>query len=458
MRSRGLFRSLLLAGTAVFGLYGPSDAADCGVPSPTACSVANAAGCTAVPSGGVTQAQLNQIQHIVVLMQENRSFDHYFGQLQDEGQPDAEGPPAGASNPNPLNPANPITRFHKTQYCEVADLDHSWNGTHTEWNGGVMDGFTAANQNPEDPSGSRTMGYYDSGDLPFYYALANTFAIGDQYFSSALTQTFPNRFYLLAGTSFGHIRNDFPLPPAANILADYSQPTIFNSLDNAGVTWKIYFNEVPFAFLFGYVRLHPLNVAPISQFFLDALLGMLPQVAYVDPIFLGTVNVENDEHPSANVQMGQLFASLAITGLFKSPNWGSSALFLTYDEHGGFYDHVPPPAACPPDNIPPMLQAGDSAGAFDRYGIRVPVVVVSPFARSHFVSHVVHDHTSILKFIETRFNLPTLTNRDANADPMLEFFDFSAPSFPTPPSLDITLPDLEKAIECEQNESPPTGF
>ena len=458
MRSRGLFRSLLLAGTAVFGLCGPSDAADCGVPSPTACSVANAAGCTAVPSGGVTQAQLNQIQHIVVLMQEYRSFVHFFGQLQDEGQPDAEGPPAGASNPNPLNPANPITRFHKTQYCEVADLDHSWNGTHTEWNGGVMDGFTAANQNPEDPSGSRTMGYYDSGDLPFYYALANTFAIGDQYFSSALTQTFPNRFYLLAGTSFGHIRNDFPLPPAANILADYSQPTIFNSLDNAGVTWKIYFNEVPFAFLFGYVRLHPLNVAPISQFFLDALLGMLPQVAYVDPIFLGTVNVENDEHPSANVQMGQLFASLAITGLFKSPNWGSSALFLTYDEHGGFYDHVNPPPACPPDTIPPMLQAGDTVAAFDNYGIRVPVAVVSPFARSHFVSHVVHDHTSILKFIETRFNLPTLTNRDANADPMLEFFDFSAPSFPTPPSLDITLPDLEKAIECEQNESPPTGF
>ena len=226
----------LVAGVLI-ALARAAAADNCAAPTPTECGPGNVAGCIAVPTG-VTPQQLAQVQHIVVLMQENRSFDHYFGQLRDEGQPDAEGPPAGASNPNPLDPNGPpITRFHKTQNCEVADLDHSWNGTHHEWDGGLMDGFTAANAVPKDPSGSRTMGYYDSGDLPFYYALANTFAIGDHYFSSALTQTFPNRFYLLAGTSFGHIRNDFPLPPSADLLNDFAQKTIFQSLDEAGVSW-----------------------------------------------------------------------------------------------------------------------------------------------------------------------------------------------------------------------------
>src|SRR5207253_8760648 len=136
-------------------------------------------------------------------------------------------------------------------YCEVADLKHSWNGAHQEWDHGVMDGFTAANVDPADPNGSRTMGWYDQRDLPFYYALYNTFATSDRYFSSALTQTFPNRFYLLAGTSFGHIRNDFPQTPDG-----FSQPTIFNLLDDGGISWRIYFSQVPFAFLFSYVRDH----------------------------------------------------------------------------------------------------------------------------------------------------------------------------------------------------------
>ncbi len=352
-------------------------------PSPVAANAAGANGAS-------------QIQHVVVLMQENRSFDHYFGQLPNEGQPAVNGEPANASNPNPLNPSGPpITVFHKTPYCEVADLDHSWNGTHKEWDGGKMDGFTAANVNPADPTGSRTMGYYDQRDLPFYYALDNTFAVGDHYFASALTQTFPNRFYLLAGTSFGHIRNDFP-----------------------GAT--------------GYT----------------AAAGTLPQVSFVDPIFVATNTVENDEHPPSNVQVGENFAANVIYALFKSPNWGSSAMFLTYDEHGGFYDHLPPPSAIPPDGIPPMLISGDTPGAFDRYGIRVPVTVISPYARSHFVSHVVNDHTSILHFIETRFDLGTLTRRDAAANPMLEFFNFKNAAFATPPALPAAPIDPAQLAAC----------
>jgi phospholipase C len=133
-----------------------------------------------------------------------------------------------------------------------------------------------------------------------------------------------------------------------------------------------------------------------------------------------------------------------------SPNWPTSALFLTYDEHGGYYDHVPPPAAPIPDNIPPNLKAGDTPGAFDRYGFRVPAVVVSPFAKPHYVSHVVDDHTSILRFMELRFGLPALSNRDLNADPMLDMFDFSKPQFTTPPNLPAAVVDPAKLAACPQ--------
>ena len=396
---------------------------------------------------------LSSVQHIVVLMQENRSEDHYFGQLSAQGQPAATPEPANASNPNPTNPSGPpITAFHKTNYCEVADLNHSWNGTHQEWDNGAMDGFTAANVVSADPTGSRTMGYYDKRDLPFYYDMYSKFAIGDHYFASALTQTFPNRFFLLAGTSFGHIRNDLAPPDG------FTQRTIFNLLDEASppISWKIYYSSVPFAYEFSYVRnQHPDHAVPISQYYADAAAGTLPQVAFVDPIFLGPTNVENDEHPSSNIQVGQKFVSDVTHALFTSPNWASSALFLTYDEHGGFYDHVAPPAAPVPDGIAPMLQAGDTPGAFDRYGIRVPVAVISPFAKSHFVSHTVNDHTSILHFIETRFHLPALTNRDGSANPMLEFFDFKGAPFKTPPTLAQAVIDPAQFAAC--STAPPNG-
>jgi phospholipase C len=376
------------------------------------------------------------IDHVIVLMQENRSFDSYFGRLHFEGQPQATAEPPGANNPDPTNPGGrPIRAFHKPHYCEVADLNHSWNGTHREIDGGLMDGFTFANVVPQDLTGSRSMGFYDKSDLPFYYALYSTFAMGDHYFASAPTQTFPNRLYLLAGTSFGHIRND-NLPP---VPGQFAQRSIFNELDEAGITWKVYAAQFPlaFAFLFAYVRETPAaaHVVPFAEYLVDAQAGTLPQVAFIDPILVAPNNVENDEHPPSNVQVGEQFVSQVINTLFQSPNWPSSALFLTYDEHGGFFDHVPPPPAIPPDDIPPLLLPGDTPGAFDIYGVRVPAVVVSPFARPHFVSHRVNDHTSILRFIETRFGLPSMSRRDAAANPMLEFFDFSAAAFATPPVL-----------------------
>jgi phospholipase C len=377
-------------------------------------------------------ASLRSIKHIVVFMQENRSADSYLGQL-NALQPAYEAEPT-TGNPNPIA-AGTIVPFHKTTLCESSDLNHSWNGEHQAWNNGAMDGFTAANDissansDATDPTGSRTMGYYTQADLPYYYSLYNTFATGDRYFQSVLSQTFPNRFYLLAGTSFGYIANDFP--PAGG----FPNKTIFELLGNAHVSWKIYDAQVPFGGLFSYVQKHAKHhVFGISQYFTDAQSGKLPAVSFVDPIFLAAANTETDEHPPSNVQVGQSFAYNVITALEQSKDWKASALFLTYDENGGFYDHVAPPAAVAPDAIPPMLKPGDTVAGFDQLGPRVPVVVVSPFSKAHYVSHVVHDHTSITRFIETRYHLPSLTARDAAADPMLEFFDFSATAFRVPPS------------------------
>ncbi|MBK5290054.1 MAG: alkaline phosphatase family protein [Acidimicrobiia bacterium] len=408
----------------------------------------------AVAAGALTACiptNTNQlpIDHIVVLMQENRSADSYLGQLSIQGQPGYEAEPV-TGNPDPLNPLNPpIVPYHKTVYCDSSDLNHSWNGVHQEVNGGAMDGFTAANDSasanadPADPTGARSMGYYDQSDLPFYYSLYNTFATNDRYFSSLQSQTFPNRLYLLAGTSFGHIRND---------VARSTQKSIFELMDQGHVQWKIYGDQYPLTYgslFFKYVADHAAgHVFPMSQYYADAAAGRLPHVAFVDPKLVASPKVANDEHPIANVQVGQKFVADVTNALMASPEWGSSAMFFTYDEHGGFYDHVAPPAAPVPDNIAPILQAGDTVAAFDHYGVRVPVAVISPYAKSHYVSHVVDDHTSILRFIEYRFGLPSLTNRDANADPMLDMFDFTNPAFATPPTLAPAVIDPVQLAAC----------
>jgi len=393
-------------------------------------------------SSGDTSGDVTKLEHIVLLMQENRSYDHYFGLLHERGQPDSE-PLSNKGNPNPLDPADTIEHFPQPRYCETDDLEHSWNDTHAEINGGAMDKFTAVNATDKDPSGSRAMGLYDDQRLPFYYWLANTFAVADQFFSSVPGPTFPNRFYYLTGTSFGHIRND---------LAVYDQKTIFELLEEAGVSWKIYMVTGQVEIFFRYVQEHAEgHVFPIAQYYEDAKNGALPQVVYLESNPLGDANTESDEHPPANEQVGQRFTHDVLEALVQSPNWPNSAFILTYDEHGGYYDHVPPPAAIPPDDIPPMLEPGDAPGAFDRLGVRVPAVVVSPWAKPHYVSHTIYDHTSVLKLIETRFGLAALTRRDANANDMLDMFDFSRRSTPNPvvPPAPVDLAGLEECAGAE---------
>jgi phospholipase C len=259
-----------------------------------------------------------------------------------------------------------------------------------------------------------------------------------------LGPTYPNRFYLLTATSFGHIRND--LPP----LGGFAQRTIFDALDEHTVSWKVYFGDFPFAALF-HLK-HRNNLVHFSDFVSDAAAGTLPQVSFVDANE-GIIGVELDEHPPASIQEGAQFGAQVIDAVLSSPSWPSTALFLTYDEHGGFYDHVPPPPACVPDDIAPLLDPGDPTSdfpaQFDRYGFRVPLVVVSPYAKAGFVSHTIYDHTSILRFIETRFDLPALTNRDANAHPMLDLFDFSQAALVNPPMLPAATVDPARLQQCK---------
>lgn len=380
-------------------------------------STSSAADSTSRPVAG---GSIRAINHVVVLMQENRSFDSYFSRLHFEGQPQSS-VESQAPNANPFG-GPPIHPFLTTNPCTTADLNHSWDGTHNEIDDGRMDGFTAQNQDPTDATGSRAMAYYDQATLPFYYRIANEFSIADRYFASVPGPTFPNRFYLLTGTSFGYV---------SNVVKLYNQKTIFQSLDEAQppVTWKIYLASAQVEELFSYVQSHASgHLFPISQYFTDAANGTLPQVSFVESDGFGSVNTESDEHPPANVQVGEKFTHDIVNALVDSPDWSSAAMFLTYDEHGGYYDHVTPPAAVPPDDIPPMVPAGDPFNKFDRYGVRVPAMVISPYSNPHHVSHTVYDHTSILKFIETRYGLPPLTRRDGSADPMLDMFDFSRAS------------------------------
>src|SRR5262249_55060033 len=219
----------------------------------------------------------------------------------------------------------------------------------------------------------------------------------------APTQTFPNRLFYLAGTSFGHIRND-------SFSLDLTHQSVFNLLDAASVSWKIYAAQYPLAYgnlFFQYVNNQAAtHVFPIAQYFRALPTAALPAVPSIAPHLTESPNPENAEPPPADVQLGQKYVADAINALMGSSAWATSAFFLTYDEHGGFYDHVVPPAAVPPDATLPLLQPGDVPGAFDIYGVRVPAVVVSPYSKSHFVSHVVHDHTSILRFLEYRFGMP----------------------------------------------------
>jgi phospholipase C len=189
------------------------------------------------------------------------------------------------------------------------------------------------------------------------------------------------------------------------------------------------------------------NTKTIADFESDAAAGNLPQVSFVDASYSDKSYIETDEHPPADIQLGQHFVWQQLKTLTSSPLWPKSALFITYDEHGGLYDHVPPPKACAPDDIAPLQNP--ELGGFDRLGFRVPLIVVSPWVKRHYVSHKVHSHTSVLRFIEAKFDLAAITKRDANSDALLDLFDFGSPPNTDVPSFDEPDVDQSQIDDCK---------
>ena len=337
-------------------------------------------------------APATPIQHVIIDCQENRSFDHFYGFAPFAG---SSGVPPGYSQPD--GNGGTVVPFEFTS-LSTPDIGHSWGAVHSEWNAGKMDGFYTTDD-------VNCMGYYTAAELPYYYSLFDDFTLCGNYFCSLLGPTWPNRFYLAAGTSGGITTNGV----WGYGVFDY--PIILDLLEAAGVTWKVYnvsWDSVPFGntdnvFVFWKRWAHDNRTRGSRGDYLNDLrLGRLPQVSFIIPSFARGW----DEHPPADVSVGMGIQQQLITALQESSAWQSAAYILTYDEHGGYFDHVAPPV-------------------FDAYGagIRVPAWVISPYAKKSHLEATVYEHTSTLKFIEAVFGLPTLASINHR-------FDVSTPGGP----------------------------
>ena len=394
---------------------------------------------------------LSNLKHIIFYMQENRPFDQYFGRMgqyrRDRGVTDSfDDLPLTASLPD-YNDGRHVSPYHIPTACHE-NLSPGWNESHFTYHNGADDYVMKASgslPSSIDPQGTRAMSYYDWNDLPYYYELAFQYGTSDRWFSSVMAPTVPNRMYLFTGTSFGHIR------PDAAPSGGWTQKTIFRALTEAGVSWKYYYQDSSvFLSEFADWTTQQGKVVNISNYYTDLQNGTLPSVVFIErPSQLGL-----DEHPTKNIQKGAANTKTIMDALMASSAWSSSAFILTYDEAGGFYDHVDPQPATPPDGIAPMWRTTDIKANFDQTGFRVPLIVVSPWAKQHFVSHVVRDNTAILKLIETRFGVPALTARDAAQDDMTEFFDFVNPPHLTIPA----LPAQPTNLPCSYSMEKAPGF
>ncbi len=382
---------------------------------------------------------LPQVEHIIIYMQENHSYDSYFGLLhRGDGYCIRNGVP---TNSNLDLEGRRVPVQHAPSTCQLGEgVSQSWTSSHLQIDGGRMDGFLFDDN-------LNAMHYWDGTDLPFYYSLADTFPLCDRWFASAPAQTYPNRMYLQAATSQSLVATDtakaFALPHPAG-------GTIWDKLDAHGISWNDYAWDLPDIALFPKtLGANKDKIRTFQQFLGDCQTGALPSVSIVSP----GVTAYSEENP-ADVQLGEAYSASIINAVMGSPAWPKTVLLFMYDEHGGYYDHVPPPAAVPPDDIPPDVVATPNApAAWNQYGLRVPAFVISPFAKRNYVSHVVHDHTSVLRFIETKFNLGALTRRDANADNLLDCLDFHRPGFIEPPRLGA--PGLPATGSTCQPQTPP---
>ncbi|PYY02680.1 MAG: hypothetical protein DMG63_00320 [Acidobacteria bacterium] len=337
-----------------------------------ACGLPFLIGCRGLVGGsGGTSA----VNHVVFMLQENRSFDTYLGQLnvyrQSQGLPaDVDGMPANAANP--ADDGTMIVPFKLNSLC-IENLSPAWlesHGDYNRWNPGgpaLMDGFVHTAQGLakfegfKDTAGKRAMGYYDAGDLPYYYFMATAFATSDRWFAPMPTNSPPNRIAAFAATTQGH---------AHEPLQELTAPTIFHRLSQAGISWKIYYTDktssgAPAGSLDNYwptfAKSHAENIVPVSQYLTDVQNGTLPAFSFIEAGYFSG----RDEHPGSgeNIQAGQQYVASLINALMTSSSWKDSVFILSFDEGGAAYDHVVPMNAVRPDGIPPRdLTAGDPPG------------------------------------------------------------------------------------------------
>ena len=370
----------------------------------TAAAAAAAAGPFAKIARGAASLQAalpkpahSGIDHVVVVMMENRSFDHFLGWL-----PGADGKQAGLSYLDAAGVAHPTHALAPDfQGCAFADPDHSYDGSRVAWNNGANDGWLRAGKND-----TYAIGYYEQKDLPFFGAIAPSFTTCDRYFAPILSSTFPNRFYALSGVT-DRLNNAF---------TKVELPTIFDRLAAKKLRAGYYCGNTNFLLLWDQ-KYNPIT-RTYGNFLADCKRGSLPAFSFVDPDYTlddtgPKSGIGGDDHPHSDIRQGEYFLSTIYNAVTKSPAWKNTLLVVTFDEWGGFFDHVPPPAAA---DVDPRYQ---------QRGFRVPCLLISPFARRGFVSHGVYDHTSILKLVEWRWGLAPLSTRDAAANNLATALDFS---------------------------------
>ncbi|QUR69812.1 phospholipase [Mycobacterium spongiae] len=444
------------------------------------------------PCGG----HLTDIEHIVLFLMENRSFDHYFGTLSDTDGFDTASPLFSQAGWNPetqaLDPAG-ITmpyRFDTTRgpfidgEC-LSDPDHSWEAMHDSWNGGANDNWLPAQvgHSPVVPPNGNvpvTMGYLTRKDIPIHYLLADTFTVCDRYFSSVLGPTLPNRLYWLsANLGFDGTQGGPQLTsPPTNPIGQFSWTTMPENLSAAGVSWKLYRNKSLGPIVNQYLNytyddimsyfqqarnprsdLARFGLSPTYpfQFAADVKANRLPQVSWVVP------NTPQSEHPAFPPAIGAVSIVNLLRILLSNPAvWEKTALIVAYDENGGFFDHVVPPTAPPGTpgeylTVPDINAVSGSGGIRGPIGLgfRVPGIIISPFSRGGLMVHDVFDHTSQLKLISARFGVPVpnLTAwRDSTVGDLTSTFNFASPPNPSRPNLGRpALDGIQRLPQCVPN-------
>ncbi|HEX4757841.1 MAG TPA: alkaline phosphatase family protein [Terracidiphilus sp.] len=441
---------------------------------------------TVTGSGSTACAKVTDIDHVVILIQENRSFDHYFGSYRgvrgfaEKSSAFQQPYPANTSNA----PAGVLLPFHldttKANAACSHDITHDWVPQHQSWNGGAMDGFVASRLGINSNDAVLTMGYYTRADLPYYYAAADAFTLCDNYFCSVIGPTDPNRIYSMAASIDPDGKNGGPLLQTlvtnrSSFFGKLTYTTMPEQLQASGISWKVYtspdqnilsgiFSDNVLSYFKNFQdpssTLYHNAFAPQFpiDFLSDAVSNNLPQVSWI------IASVVDSDHPPSPSLFGESTLSAIVTALTANPAaWAKTALFVTYDENGGFFDHVAPITAPPgtpgeyvtaaavPD---PTVVGSPAINGPIGLGFRVPMLVISPFSRGGFVSSDLFDHTSLLRFLETRFGaeVPNLSAwRRATVGDMTKAFNFTKLDTSTP-SLPATVTALPAILtQCANN-------